>query len=188
MNRDIIHNDTIDAIINRRTTREYKDMQITDKELDTLLCAAMWAPSGRNSQPCHVRALQDREALKEINIDFKNLVGWDTPAYTRWDTNPVYQNAPTVLFIYAEDNAQMSAGIMAENICIAAEAIGLGSCMIGSIGSLMDAHEGEKWKEKMNIPKHWHFLLCVAVGYKDEIAPVKPRDESKFEIIKKIEN
>lgn len=184
--KDIIHNETVDAIIKRRTVRAYKDEQITDKELDTLLTAALWAPSGRNSQPCHVRVLQDKKALDAINVDFKNLVGWDTPAYTRWDVNPVYQTAPTVFFLFAQGSSHMDAGLMAQNITVAAESIGLGSCIIASVGGLMNAPEGEKWKEKMGIEKDWQFLIAVAVGYKDEEPPVKDRDESHFAVIKEL--
>ncbi|HOL79049.1 MAG TPA: nitroreductase family protein, partial [Clostridiales bacterium] len=67
MDKDIIRNEVIDTIIKRRTIREYEPRQITEKELNTLLNCAMWAPSGRNSQPVHVRVLQDMDALKLIN-------------------------------------------------------------------------------------------------------------------------
>lgn len=186
MLKNIIHNQTIDAIIKRRTVRAFKDEQISDRELQSLLTAALWAPSGRNTQPCHVRVLQDKKALEKLNVDFKNLVGWDTPAYTRWDVNPVYQTAPSLFFIFAEDQSDMAAGLMAQNIAIAAESIGLGTCIIGSVGLLMNAPEGEKWKEKLGILKDWRFLIAVAVGYKDEEPPVKERNEDQFKVIKEL--
>ena len=95
--------------------------QITEKELNTLLNCAMWAPNGRNSQPVHVRVLQDMDALKLINEDFKNLVGWDTPAYTRYRNQPRLPQRPTVFFLFSDRECHMDAGIMTENICIAAE-------------------------------------------------------------------
>ena len=186
MDKDIIRNEVIDTIIKRRTIREYEPRQITEKELNTLLNCAMWAPSGRNSQPVHVRVLQDMDALKLIYEDFKNLVGWCTPAYTRYETNPVYHIAPTVFFLFSDRECHMDAGIMTENICIAAESLGLGTCIIGSIGALMNAPEGRVWKKRMNIPEDWHFLIAIAVGYKAENPPPKPRDESHYQVIKKI--
>jgi nitroreductase len=186
MNKDIIHNKVVDTIIERRTIREYSPKQITDKELDTLLNAALWAPSGRNSQPVHVRVLQDTDALILLNEDFKNLVGWDTPAYTRYETNPVYHNAPTMFFLFSDRECHMDAGLMTENICIAAEGIGLGTCIIASVGALMNAPEGNIWKQRLNVPEDWYFLIAIAVGYKAEDPPPKPRDESRFQVIKKI--
>ena len=52
---DIIRNEVTDAVLTRQTVREYKPVMLTDAQLDTLTAAAMMSPSGRNSQPCHVR-------------------------------------------------------------------------------------------------------------------------------------
>lgn len=181
---DIIHNETVDTILKRRTIREFKSQQITDEELNTILTCAVWAPSARNGQPCHIRVVQDKTALDQINVDFKNLVGWDTPAYTRWDKNPVYQNAPTVLFIYAKSDSAMDCGLMTENIALSAESLGIGSCIIGSIGALMNAEEGRKWKTRMNIDADWHFLIAVALGYPDENPEPKERAAGRVETVK----
>lgn len=181
---DIIHNETIDIILKRRTIREFKPEQITDRELDTILSCAVWAPSARNGQPCHIRVVQDKAMLEQLNRDFKDLVGWDTPAYTRWDKNPVYQNAPTVLFIFAQGDSGMDCGLMTENIALAAESLGIGSCIIGSVGALMNADKGREWKERMHIDKDWHFLIAVALGYPDESPEPKERAEGRIEKVK----
>lgn len=177
-----IHNPVTDAILTRRTIRSYTEEPLTDEEIATLLQCAMWAPSGRNRQPCHVRVIRDKKLLDELNADFKDLVGWDTPAYTRWDVNPVYQTAPALFLLYAPDGAFTDAGIMVQNIAIAAEGLGLGSCIIGSVGSLLDAPEGAKWKKKLGIPEDWRFLISVAVGHKDENPEPKPRIPENFRV------
>ncbi len=180
----MIHNETIDNILTRQTIREYLDKQITDDELMTLMECAKKAPSGRNSQPCHVRALQNKAMLDEMNTDFKNLVGWDTPAYTNWNKNPFYQNAPTVFFIYAKEKSAMDGGLMAQNIAIAAKGLGLDSVIIGSIGGLLEADEGIKWKKKLDLPEDFTFLIAVAVGYGNEKPPMKPRNDDQFKVIR----
>ncbi len=179
----MIHNETIDNILERRTIREYTPEQISDDQLETLIECALWAPSGRNSQPCHVRVVQSKRILDEMNTDFKNLVGWDTPAYTNWDKNPFYQNAPTVFFIYSPGKSTMDGGIMAENIALCAKGLGLGSCIIGSIGALLDGKEGDKWKERLDIPKSYRFLISVATGYGCETPVPKDRKRDQFKII-----
>lgn len=180
----LIHNETIDNILTRRTVREYTDEQISEEQLETLLECAMWAPSGRNGQPCHVRVVQSKAILDEMNKDFKNLVGWDTPAYTNWDKNPFYQNAPTVFFIYAEGDSHMDGGIMVENIALAAKGLGLGSVIIGSIGGLLSEKEGIKWKQKFDIPEDYKFLIAIAVGHGCEEPVPKPRKKEQFKVIK----
>ena len=95
-------NSVIENILSRQTIREYTNEQVPDELLDVILQCAIRAPSGRNTQPCHLRVLHNREKLEEMNKDFKDIVGWDTPAYTGWDIRPVYHNAPTFIFIFAK--------------------------------------------------------------------------------------
>ena len=117
-------NPVIEAVLNRQTIREYRREQIAPEQLDQLVRAALRAPSGRNSQPIHARFCQNMGYLKAMQIDFKNIVGWDTPVHTKSDVNPFYHNAPTFAFLFAQGDSRMEAGLMAENICIAAQAWG----------------------------------------------------------------
>ena len=180
----MIHNAVIDTIFARQTIREYKREQITDEMLETLQEAAKLAPSGRNMQPCYVRFVQNAQMLHEMHIDFKNLVGWDAPAYTRSDTNPFYHNAPTFVFIYAAGDCAMDAGIMAENICIAAQSMGLGTCIVGSVGTLFNDEAGKKWNEKLHVPRDFRYQIGIGVGYPDEQPPRKPRFDDRIEVIR----
>ncbi len=177
-------NSVIENILSRQTIREYTDEQVPDELLDVILQAAIRAPSGRNTQPCHLRVLRNHEMLDEMNTDFKNIVGWDTPAYTGWDIRPVYHNAPTFIFIFAESNADMAAGLMAENIALAAHALGLGSCMIGSLGALFDNAEAKKkWMNILEVPENWCFLLGMTLGYPNEKPPFKDREDGHIKFI-----
>lgn len=181
---EIINNPTIRAILERQSIRSYKPNQITEDELKTLMAAALRAPSGRNGQPCNVRFVQNSEMLHQMHLDFKDLVGWDTPAYTRSDTNPFYHNAPTFVMIFAEDKSDINAGIMIENICVAAKSLSIGSCIVASVGSLMNHERGNKWKKELNIPESYVYLIGACIGYPDEKPEPKPRDENKIQRIK----
>ena len=180
----MIRNEVTDAIFARQTIRDYKREQITEEMLETLKEAAKLAPSGRNMQPCHVRFVQNAQMLHKMHIDFKNLVGWETPAYTRSDTNPFYHNAPTFVFIYAENDSAMDAGIMAENICIAAEGMGLGACIVGSAGALFNDEAGKKWNERLRVPRDYRYQIGICVGFPDENPPRKPRFDDRIEVIR----
>ncbi len=179
-------NEMINTILNRQTIRSYKSGQISDEQLDILMKAAKQAPSGRNGQPCHVRFVQNKEMLVEMNKDFKELVGYDTPAYTRWDVNPVYHNAPTFAVIFAENESYMDSGIMCENIVLAAEGLGLGTCIIASVGALFkeNSEAGYKWRREWNIPESYKFQIAIAIGYPDEKPEWKPRFDDRIQVIK----
>lgn len=177
-------NDTIKTILSRQTIREYTSQQVPDELLDVIIQSAIRSPSARNTQPCHLRITKNAELLDEMNTDFKNLVGWDTPAYTGYDVRPVYHNAPVFIFIFAENPDGMSAGLMAENIALASHSLGLGSCMIGSLGALFeDSEMGKKWKNILDIPEDWHFLLGISLGYPNEKPPFKAREDGHVKFI-----
>lgn len=177
---ELRENPVIRTILERRTVRSYTPEELTKEEINVLLQCAMLAPSGRNAQHCVVRVLTGKERLDELNVDFKNKVGWDTPAYTRWDVNPVYQTAPAMFFIYADAPAYVDAGIMAENIAIGAKGIGLDSVIIGSIGALLDDENETKWKDVLKLGHGMKFMLSVAVGHGSETPEVKPRRAEEF--------
>jgi len=181
----IIHNPVVDAVLSRQTIREYKPEQISADQLKTLLFAALRAPSGRNSQPIHARFCQNAAMLRGMQVDFKNIVGWDTPVHTKSDVNPFYHNAPTFAFLFAEGDSRMDAGLMAENICIAARGLDLGTVIVASVGALFsDAAAGPKWKKALNIPETWQFMIGVGIGYPDEEPPMKPKNEEQLQVIR----
>jgi len=180
----ILRNPVVDAILTRQTIREYRPAQISEDQLDTLLYAALRAPSGRNSQPIHARFCQDAAMLRAMQIDFKNIVGWDTPVHTKSDVNPFYHNAPTFAFLFAEGDSRMEAGLMSENICIAAKGLALGTVIVASIGALFsDADAGPRWKRALRIPEDWQFQIGVGIGYPDETPEMKPRNEEQMQVI-----
>ena len=179
----MINNETTNAIFTRQTIREYKKEQISKEQLETLIHSALMAPSGRNSQPCHVRFVQSAQMLHGMHIDFKNFVGWDTPVHTRSDKNPFYHNAPTFVFIFADGDCFMDAGIMTENICICAQSLGLGTCIVKSVSALFDSPESDKWKSKLNIPKNFKFQIGICIGFPDEKPEQKPRFDDRIEVI-----
>lgn len=180
----LIKNDITNAIFERQTIREYTEEKLTDDQLETLINSAVLAPSGRNSQPCHLRFVTSKEMLDEINHDFKEFVGYDTPAYTRWDKNPVYQNAPATAFIFSKNGSAINAGIMVENLAICAKGLGLDSVIIASIGALFNGPDSDKWKERLDIPKDYKFDIAISIGHGDEKPEFKPRNRDQFKIIK----
>ena len=180
----ILHNPVVDAVLSRQTIREYMPEQISEDQLETLMRAALRAPSGRNSQPIHARFCQNADMLRAMQIDFKNIVGWDTPVHTKSDVNPFYHNAPTFAFLFTQGDSRMDAGLMAENICIAARGLGLGTVIVASVGALFsDETAGPKWKKALHIPEGWQFMIGVGIGYPNEKPPMKPRNEEQIQVI-----
>ncbi len=56
----------LDIIRTRRSVRVYKSGKVTDKQLETILEAARWAPSGANTQPWEFVITRDRGKMKRV--------------------------------------------------------------------------------------------------------------------------
>jgi len=62
----------LEIIRERRSVRVYKVGKVTDKQLETILEAARWAPSGANTQPWEFVVTRDREKMKRTREIFYN--------------------------------------------------------------------------------------------------------------------
>lgn len=58
--------DLIEGILTRRSIRKYKQGQVSQNQINTILKAGMYAPSARNQQPWHFIVITDRDILNQI--------------------------------------------------------------------------------------------------------------------------
>ena len=88
-----IENEVLSAIAARRSCRAYRPEQIKPEELEAVLTAGTWAPTGMNRQSPVIVAVQDkatRDQLSRINAEIMGR-----------DGDPFY-GAPTVLVVLAD--------------------------------------------------------------------------------------
>ena len=68
---ETIKNPVMDAILSRRSTRDFKrDVQLTETELNTILEAGIWDPTARNTQHIHFIVIQKPEVIAKIAEGF----------------------------------------------------------------------------------------------------------------------
>ena len=89
----ILHNATVDTILERRSVRSYAPQQITPDELETILEAGRSAPSGMNQQSAIAVAVQSKAELAQL-VELAK-------AAAHQDHNPFY-DAPTVILVFAK--------------------------------------------------------------------------------------
>jgi len=63
----IVENEVINIIKTRRSIRKYQSRQISEADLNCILEAATYAPSGSNSQSWLFTAIQNEKILLELN-------------------------------------------------------------------------------------------------------------------------
>lgn len=118
--------DIFEAILGRRSVRRYTSTDVPDDVVEKLLDAARWAPSGGNNQPWRFVVVRDEVAKQMIKTISPGLTG--EPAVIIVACAEIGGVSDEVLRIRTLD---MGAAI--QNILLAAHAMGLGACWIGSV-------------------------------------------------------
>ncbi len=152
-----------EAIQKRSSIRGYTAQPLTGEELKALIGAGLQAPTATNRQEIHFSVLKgDNPLLKELE-DEKNRLRGIHPEKN------FYYDAPIVIILSAESAFRwgpVDAGIAVENIALAAEALGLGSVILGCI---YDALHGEKqayFEKALHFPEGYAYEIAIAVGHK----------------------
>lgn len=190
----MIHNETIDTILARRSIRAYTDEPLTQEELDTVLECAVWAPSGMNRQTTKYVAVQDKALMTLLSEDDKKFMqapppmpgmakGLDKPKPPMgMGERKLAYGAPCVILIF--DTPEMggktiNAPLGEQNICLAAASMGLGTCILGGMGAFNDEANTALWKERLGIPEEYQYISCVAIGHPAKEGTPTPRKDGR---------
>lgn len=180
----------IDNILTRRAIRKYTDQQVSTAQIDTIMKCAVYAPSALNKQPWEIRVIQNPDILKEINQRFLNYAEGrelqGSAARYREPGFSVFHNSPTLIVVAGDKSsasAGMDIGIMMQNILLSAHALGLGTCPIGSLVSVLNQPENADLLKLMNIPEGYEVAINISLGYPAENPPAPVRYTEKVKII-----
>ena len=203
-------NNVLETIKNRRSVRKYQNKQIKQEELDIILEASIYAPSGHNDQPWHFTVIQDKELIDHMNIETKkNMVNAPIDWLKNMGKNEklhIYHNAPTVIVFSGRKNALaplMDCSAAAQNMLLAAKSLNIGSCWVGLAKFFFQNPENTekldlasffqtiikdmyipKNASKLSIPEGYEPYFAVTLGYpestKEIPAPKRERDVANY--------
>ncbi len=176
-------NAVIETIMARHSIRAYKDTPVEREKLEKIIECGINAPSGMNQQPWQVRVVDNPEYINGITEIFReaNPKMAEDPGFKN-----MYRNAPAVIFIASpkDGSGQLDCGMLGENMILAAQAMGLGTCPLGGPINFMKTNEqAQPYVERLDIPEDYELLYAIAVGYPDESPEAKPRDASKAKFV-----
>ena len=181
-------NPVIDAIMARRSIRAYTDEQVSRELLDKIAECGINAPNGMNAQQWEVRIVDSKEWLDKATTAYReNAKG--TPAEKQFEESTfknMFRNAPAVIFVAHKPGlcTQVDCGLMAGNMIMAAQSLGLGSiCMMGPL-MFFKSDAGKPMLESLGFSEGYEPLLCIGIGYADEQPAARPRNR---EVIKYVE-
>jgi nitroreductase len=154
----------LDLIIKRQSDRKYEDRKVEQEKLERILQAGRMAPSACNAQPWKFIAVDSPSILNELaEAASAKLLGM----------NGFVGQAPLMIVIVREqpnlsskagaivknkDYSLIDIGIATQNICLQAEAEGLGSCIMGWF-------DESRVKKILEIPRSKRVELIITIGY-----------------------
>jgi nitroreductase len=146
--------------------------------------AAIYAPTGMTLQGWHFSVVQQPALIEKIRKTMKNnLLNSGVSGMVERAKSPDYaafHNAPTILFVSSDAEShfsQIDCGIAAENICIAAESLNIGSCIMTSSANLFLNDASGELAREIGIPAGYKQVCAVTLGYKAE-KPSTPERKS----------
>jgi len=191
---DVKCSETLTTIYERRAVRRYKDAPVDHELIKNILDAGRMAPSAVNKQPWKFYILTNKETIKAFAKEIAKVTARifikDHPGdvlktavsflhmlkvgdlFKRQD--PIFHGAPVVIFITASREnewAPLDIGMCAENMMLAANALGLDSCPIG----LAKYVEQTKIFSRLQVPLSEQVHLAIILGYGDETPDIHKR-------------
>lgn len=177
-------NEVINNIMARRSVRKYLDKPVEHSKLEAIVKAGINAPSAMNRQNWAVRVIEDYKLIADVSEAYKQ----ENPQMVERDPNfkNMFRNAPNLICVCAptDGNFNLDAGLLGENMMLAAQSLGLGTCIqTGPVRFLLTNEKAKPFLQALDIPEGYKLLYVIAVGYPDEKPDAKPRDASKVKFI-----
>ncbi|MFW5803718.1 MAG: nitroreductase family protein [bacterium] len=147
--------ETLDAIMTRRSIRNYSNKKVTEEQVRKILKAAMFAPSARNQQPWHFIVTSNKDIFSVINkIHPYSLM---------------LKEAQVAILTCADEELEKSkdywpidCAAASQNILLAAHDLGLGAVWLG-VYPRKERMEG--LRELFNLPGNVHPFSIISIGY-----------------------
>lgn len=172
-------NQIVNEIFNRKSIRKFKSKKIPKETIIKIITAGQNAPTGGGTQVYSLIIVTDQ--LKKDNIS--KLIGrqqfmtdealwimicidW-ARQYELWEMLGLDIKFGELTELW---RGLMDAMLVAENLVIAAEIYGLGSCFNGGVRMRMT-----EIKDILKLPENVLPVLLLCIGIPDEDPPVRPR-------------
>ncbi len=172
-------NEVINNILSRRSIRDFKGDMIPNEDLDLILEAGKYAPTGRGNQSPIIIAVTNkalRDRLSKMNADIMGT-----------DTDPFY-GAPVVLIVLASREYPTyvyDGTLVMQNLMLSAHSLGIGSCWIHRAKEEFNSDEGKAILRELGIEGDYEGIGHIVLGYpNEEPREPKPRKSSYVYYVK----
>lgn len=157
--------DAIEAILTRRSIRDYTDEPVREADVETILRAAMAAPSAGNQRPWRFVISTDRERIDAMA---------ETTPY-----GSILRRAPLAIAVCADTRDlkhevmwQQDCGAATQNALVAIHALGLGGVWLGFWPKM---ERVAPLRKVLELPEGVEPFCVLAVGHPAETKPPADR-------------
>ena len=154
--------ETLIDLKERRSCRKYTTQQVAEEQLQDILEAATYAPTGHGQQSPLMVVVQEPSLLATLSELNARIMG---------TTRDPFYGAPTAVIVFQDTTCTTGhedACMVMANLLNAAHAVGLGSCWINRGRQMFELPEGEKIKKEWGIADHMAGLAVCILGYEAE--------------------
>ncbi len=158
-------NEVLKAIETRRSIRKFSSKTVSREDLDEILKAGTYAPSGCGRQPVIFIAVTDKETRDKLSKMNAQIMGKDT--------DPSY-GAQTVIIVLADKSAPTyvyDGALAMGNLMLAAHSLGIGSCWIHRAKEEFESAEGKELLKKWGVTGDYEGIGHCILGYADGEEP-----------------
>jgi nitroreductase len=168
-------NETLKTLESRRSCRAFKPDMITDEELNAVIKAGTYAPSGMGKQSSIIIAVTNKEMRDKIAGENRKIGGWDE------GFDPFY-GAPVILIVLANKDVrtyEYDGSLVMGNLLNAAASVGLGSIWIHRAKEEFESDFGKELLKSLGIEGNYEGIGHCALGYaaKECAEPAKRKED-----------
>ena len=178
-----MQNEVINAIMSRRSIRQYHQVPVGRDTIIQIMTCGINAANGQNKQSWEVRIIDNPTTLQQV----QDLMAVGNPALPAEMVRDCMRGAPVMTFIARDKGYDFSAydcGLLAGNLMLAAQSLGVGSICLGSpVRFINDAENSAEILSLLGFSENYELSLCVGLGYANETPAAKPRDINKVQFV-----
>lgn len=184
---DTMENPVIESIMARRSIRHYTDQAVPREVLQQLAECGVNAPNAMNKQEWEVRIIDSPDYFNGVTEVMKEAMPFfaknDDPKFRN-----AFRNATAAIAVACPDDPSgmclINVGLLCENICLAAQSMGLGSVVMGGPAMVLNTAPAAKpYLDKLGFSEGYKLRIIVGLGYPDEAPDAKPRDLGKIQFV-----
>ena len=182
-NNEPMNNEVINTIMARRSIRQYHATPVARDTMMQIMTCGINAANGQNKQSWEVRIIDNPATMQHV----QDLMAQGNRALPAEMVRGCMRGAPVMAFIARDRNYDFSAydcGLLAGNMMLAAQSLGVGSICLGSpVRFINDAQTSAEILSILGFSENYELSLCVGFGYANEAPAAKPRDINKVQFI-----